>query len=205
MSAPDGRASADCPAPLDEAILMDYWLALLPAQDEAPVDEHLLSCDGCGERLRRVIVFADGLRGLARSGSLRVVVSAPFVQRAVGAGLRVREYAVPPGGSVHCTVSADDEFLVAHLAADLTGAGRFDLSFCDRHGVELQRMSDIPVSPGAGGLVYQESMLFAKASPTMTLMARLLAVDAAGAERILGEYTFEHERTLAGPAGWQAP
>ena len=34
------------------------------------------------------------------------------------------------------------------------------------------------------------------------MIARLLAVDADGAERLLGEYTFHHTRTIPGPAGW---
>ena len=33
-------------------------------------------------------------------------------------------------------------------------------------------------------------------------LVSLLAVDANGGERLLGEYTFEHTRTIPGPAGW---
>jgi hypothetical protein len=32
--------------------------------------------------------------------------------------------------------------------------------------------------------------------------ARLLAVDDAGTERLLGEFTFRHTRTLPGPGAW---
>jgi hypothetical protein len=31
---------------------------------------------------------------------------------------------------------------------------------------------------------------------------RLVALDEAGGERLLGEYTFDHTRTLPGPGGW---
>ena len=41
-------------------------------------------------------------------------------------------------------------------------------------------------------------MAFAKASPTMTMVMRLLAVDG-DVERPLGEYVFNHTRTLPGP------
>jgi hypothetical protein len=36
----------------------------------------------------------------------------------------------------------------------------------------------------------------------MTLVVRLLAVDDAGTERLLGEYTFQHTRSLPGPGAW---
>jgi hypothetical protein len=114
----------------------------------------------------------------------------------------MREYAPPLGGSIQCTVSADDDLLVARLAVDLTTASRVDLSWCDLQGVERQRMADIPIRADAGGVICQQSITWAKASPTMTMIARLVAVDDVGAERILGEYTFNHTRTIPGPPGW---
>jgi hypothetical protein len=41
-----------------------------------------------------------------------------------------------------------------------------------------------------------------KLAPTMTMIARLVAVDESGNEQQLGEYTFNHTRTIPGPAGW---
>jgi hypothetical protein len=35
------------------------------------------------------------------------------------------------------------------------------------------------------------------------MIARLLAVGADGVERPLGEYTFQHTRTIPGPPGWE--
>jgi hypothetical protein len=183
---------------------MDYWLATLPPLEEEAVDEHLLGCDRCGDRLREVIALADGLRTLARSGSLLVVVSDRFVQRARAAGQQVRAYAPPPGGSIQCTVAADDDLLVADLAADLSGAARVDLCWCDPSGFERQRMTDIPVGAETGRVICQQSMTFAKASPSDTMIARLVAVDTEGAERLIGEYTFHHTRTIPGPGGWES-
>jgi len=42
----------------------------------------------------------------------------------------------------------------------------------------------------------QDSITFAKASPSQNLIMRLVALDAAGRERPLGEYTFHHKRSL---------
>ena len=143
-----------------------------------------------------MIALAEGVRNLAREGSLRMIVSDAFLQRAAEDGLRVREYAPPPGGSVQCTVTAEDDILVGRLAANLSGAKRVDLCICDERGVEQLRMPDIPVHSGASSIVYQESITFAKAMPTHTMIARLVAVDEAGGERLLGEYTFHHTRSL---------
>lgn len=203
MTITHGGDRIKCSNPLEPDVLMDYWLAALPAAVEDDVEQHLMTCDGCGDRLRKVIALAEGLRALARSGSLQVVISDQFVKHAAETGLRVREYAPPRGESIQCTVAADDDLLVARLAADLTTASRVDLSWCNPGGVEHQRMTDIPIRGGAGSVIFQQSITWAKASPTATMIARLLAVDEEGEERLLGEYTFHHTRTIPGPPGWK--
>ena len=202
MTPPPGHRPVDCPQPIDATTLMDYWLGALQSTEEEPIEEHLMGCDRCGDRLREVIALAEGLRTLARSGSLVVVISDPFVTHAEEMGQRIRQYAPPLGGSVQCTVSAEDDLLVARLAADLSGAERVDLSWCDDQGVELQRMSDIPVRGDTGTVLCQQSITMAKASSSNTLIARLVSVDSAGAERLLGEYAFHHTRTIPGPGQW---
>ena len=192
-----------CSNPVEAATLMDYWLALLPSTAEDAIEEHLMTCDACGDRLRHVISLSEGLRTLARSGSLMVVISDRFVKHAAETGLRVREYAPARGESIPCTVAADDDMLVARLAVDLTTASRVDLSWCDPRGVEHQRMADIPIDAESGSVICQQSITWGKASPSMTLTARLLAVNEAGEEHLLGEYTFNHTRTIPGPPGWE--
>jgi hypothetical protein len=186
----------NCSNPIDAAILADYWLAALTQPEEEATEEHLFTCDECGARLREVIALAEGVCKLAREGCLRMVVSDSFIKRATEEGLRIREYAPPAGGGVECTVTAEDDFLIARLAANLTGAKRVDLCICDELGVEQFRLPDIPVQSGAG--IYQESITFAKAMPTSKMVARLVALDEAGGERLLGEYTFNHTRSLPG-------
>jgi hypothetical protein len=34
------------------------------------------------------------------------------------------------------------------------------------------------------------------------MIARLVSLDETGGERLLGEYTFDHTRTLPGPGAW---
>ncbi len=154
----------DCPNPIEAAVLMDYWLAALPSAAEEAVEQHLMTCDGCGDRLREVIAMAEGLRALARSGSLQVVVSDQFVKHAAETGLRVREYAPPRGEGVQCTVAADDDLLVARLALDVTTASRVDVSWCDPRGIEHHRMADIPIRAEAGSVICQQSITWAKSA-----------------------------------------
>ena len=199
MTTPFGRI--ECSSPVEAVVLMDYWLATLSASAEDAVEQHLMTCDACGDRLREVIALAESLRALARSGTLQVVISEQFRNHVAQEGLRVREYAPPRGGSVQCTVAADDDLLLARLAVDLTTTSRADLSWCDPDGVELQRMADIPIRADAGSVICQQSISWAKASPTSSMIARLLAVDDEGNERVLGEYTFHHTRTISGPPG----
>lgn len=198
MTTEDDR-STSCPNPVDTAVLADYWLGALPEAAESRLETHLLACDLCGARLREVIALAEGIRKLVREGSLRMIVSDTFLKRAAEEGLRVRQYAPPAGGSVQCTVTAEDDMLIGRLAANLSGAKQVDLSICDEHGQEQLRLPDIPVHPGAEGIIYQESIAFAKAAPTMKMVVRLLSRDESGAEHLLGEYTFNHTRSLPGP------
>ena len=193
---------ADCSNPIDAAVLADYWLGALTSSEEDAVEVHLLGCDQCGTRLREVIALAEGVRSLAREGCLRMVVSDAFLKRAAEEGLRVRQYAPPPGGGVQCTVTAEDDILIGRLAANLSGAKRVDLSICDERGVEQLRLRDIPVHSEASSVVYQESITFMKAAPTLKMIARLVTFDEAGGEQLLGEYTFNHTRTLPGPGAW---
>ena len=177
-------------------MLADYWLGALEGPEEEAAEEHLFACDRCGARLREVIALAEGIRKLAREGTLQMVVSDAFLRRAAEEGLRIREYAPPAGGSVQCTVTAEDDLLIGRLAANLSGAARIDLCLCDERGVEEARLPDIPVQSGSGSIAFQEPIDLAKAWPTHTMIARLVAVDQAGGESLLGEYTFNHTRTL---------
>jgi hypothetical protein len=193
----------NCSKPIESAILADYWLAVLNGSDDNAVEEHLLACDECGDRLREVIAMAEGIRALAREGSLRMIVSDEYLKRATSEGRHVRQYSVPAGGSVNCTVTAGDDILIARLAANLSGADRVDLSMCDESGVEQVRLRDIPVRSGADSVILQESITFAKGAPSHKMIARLVVLDESGHESLLGEYTFNHTRSLPGPGNWQ--
>ena len=187
-----------CANPMDSGVLADYWLAALAGQEEDAVEEHLFTCDGCVQRLREVIALAEGIRALAREGSLRMFVSDAFLKRAAEDGLRVRQYAVAPGGRVECTVTAEDDILIGRLAANLSGVARVDFCMCDETGVERLRLEDVPVDSETGNVIFQESITFAKAMPSSRMILRLVGFDEGGTERPIGEYAFNHTRSLPG-------
>jgi hypothetical protein len=202
MTEGNRSAARDCSNPLDAGVLADYWLAALEPDQEEAIEEHLLGCDRCGARLREVIALAEGVRRLAAEGSLRMIVSEGFLRRAEADGLRIRSYDIPAGGSVQCTVSAEDDLLIAQLAVNVSGARRLDLALFDERGNEQTRFADIPVSARTTSVLLHESAPNLKDAPTHSMIARLLAIDEAGSERLLGEYTFHHTRTLPGPGAW---
>ena len=178
-------------SPVDTNLLADYWLAELPDAEEASLEEHLLGCDECGGRLREMIDLANGIRTLAREGNLRVVLSSSFLDRLKSQGVRVREYLVPRGGGVACTVTKADDLLIGRLAADLATAGHVDVAFYDEAGTELRRLQDVPFSAAGREVIFNEPIAQARLYPAHTILVKLLAVDEQG-ERLLGEYTFNH-------------
>ena len=72
MTAPDHRARAACSNPIEADVLMDYWLAVLTSADEEALEEHLLACDECGDRLREAIALAEGLAVIADPSGVMV-------------------------------------------------------------------------------------------------------------------------------------
>ena len=181
---------SSCSEPLDLAILVDYWFGDLDGPDLDRVEEHLLECDACGSVLRSLVATGDGVRRLAHAGAFTVVVSPLFLETASRQGLRVREYRVPAGGRVDCTVTAEDDLLVGRLQGDFRGVARLDIVVQVEDGPEF-RVFDVPVSPSSPELIMAQAMPAARAMPSSTTRMRLLAREDGG-DRLVGEYTFAH-------------
>jgi hypothetical protein len=182
--------SVRCQAPLDDGLLADYWLGDAPAEEEERVEEHLLGCAACSGRLRALAAIGDGVRRLARGGAFDVVVGASFVEEAARLGLRVREYRVPAGGRVECTVTPDDDLLISRLQGDFRDVARLDL-VTQVEGFPQQRVEDIPVDPSAPEIVLSGAMPLLRALGETVVRMRLLAPEPGG-DRLVGEYTFAH-------------
>ena len=187
-------SAVSCSNPIDPAVLADYWLAELDPADESTLEEHLFACEDCSRSLQSVIDLAERIRTLARQGNLGMIVTREFLDRLAREGLRVREYAPRAGEAVECTVTAQDDFLIGRLAADLTGIEKVDLALCDPSGAERLRMRDIPFRAGPSEVMLNYPIGLARQSGPDVHIMKLLAVTKEG-ERVLGEYTFNHTPT----------
>jgi hypothetical protein len=182
---------ARCTTPLTQATLDDYWVADLSAAEEEAVEQHVLACAECSARLSGVVGLAEGVRAVVRGGLLRLVVTDAVLNRLAGEGLRVRQYRVTPGGGVACTITAEDDLVVARFIAPLGGVKRLDLAQYDAEGRELERFQDLPFDPTAGQVLFMARTDVLRTLPATVLRYRLIAVGA-GDEHVLGEYTFAH-------------
>jgi Putative zinc-finger len=171
-------------------VLVDYWFGELPAPGQDHVEEHLLECPDCSQALSELVAIGEGVRRLTYQGALHVVVSPAFLEAAGRRGLRVREYSVPPGGRVACTVTAEDDLLVSRLQGDFSGVTRLDL-VAQTEGQPEERVFDLPVNPSAHELIVAQAMPALRAMGSCVTRLRLVATEPTG-DRVLGEYTFAH-------------
>ena len=182
--------SARCPEPLGTSVLVDYWFGELPAPEQDRVEEHLMGCSDCSGALRELVAIGEGVRRLTSRGAFHVVVSPSFLEAASRRGLRLREYSVPAGGGVACTVTAEDDLVVSRLQGDFSGVTRLDL-VARIEGQPDERIEDLPVDPSAHELIVAQSMPALRAMGACVTRLRLV-VPETGGDRLLGEYTFAH-------------
>lgn len=182
--------SSACSQPIALPDLIDYWFGELPSQATERLELHLLACDACGDQLRSLVALGEGVRLAAHRGAVGMVVTDAFLQTAGRAGLRTREYRVPPGGRVECTVTAEDDLLVGRMQGDFAGVARLDLLLFVE-GRPEHRLEDVPVSPDARELILAQAMPAARAMGREVMHVRLVSLEA-GSERIVGDYTFDH-------------
>jgi hypothetical protein len=173
--------------------LLAYWLGELDEAHESRLDEHLLACAACSDRLRTIVELGAAIRGELLRGDFGFVLPAAFVRRIKQAGLRVREYNLEPGGSVNCTVTADDDLVVAHLHAPLRDVRRLDLVMHDPNA-GTQRVSDVAFDPEVDSLTMVPSVAYLRTLDRAQQRVRLVAVDGVS-ERVIADYTFNHYRS----------
>jgi hypothetical protein len=186
-----------CATPIAFTTLVDYWVGDGDAADEARIEEHLFGCGECTAALARLVEIAEGIGALVGKGAVFAVLAPAFVQRLLDDGVHLREYRVPRGGSVNCTVAPEDDVVVARLAVPLAGVPQVDLVLQGFGEPGDRRLRDVPFDGAAGEVVLvpriDDLRRLGAAAPRMLL----IAVDGRR-ESVLGEYTFLH-------APWRAP
>ncbi len=190
-------STARCPDPVPIPDLLDYWLDPLPDDEGDAVEEHLLGCSGCSGTLAELVALGRATRRVVERGGLRVIVGESVVERLAGLGLRLRQYRVPAGGRVDCTVTDQDDIMIARLAAPDTLAQRVDLVICDEAGREGARLADIPAGGAGADVVFIEPIAALRRLEATVIRVRLVGVDE-NEERLLGEYAFHHTPSSPG-------
>jgi hypothetical protein len=184
-------SSAACTAPTPVQTLIAYWLGELEGAREAELEDHVFGCESCSARLRHVMQLGDGVKRVTRTGSVHAVLTAEFIRRLQGSGVRVREYRLHPGGSVNCTIAPEDDLVVAHLHAPLAGVHRLDLVIDDVTSGVHWRAEDVAFDPAADEVVMSPNVAELRQLGVTTQRVQLLAVEREN-ERVIGEYTFNH-------------
>ena len=175
---------------LSPADLLDYWLDDVEDARQHATEEHLFECAACSDRLATIVRLGAAVRRELLRGGVTFVTSMPFVLGVKEAGWRVREYELDPGGSVNCTVTPDDDFVVAYLRAPLQDVRRLDLKI-DDSTAGAHRFEDVPFDREAEGVAAVTSTAYLRTLGRNRQRVQLVAVDEAG-ERVLGDYTFNH-------------
>jgi hypothetical protein len=178
-----------CADPIADAALLDWWCGE-PLADRGRLEEHLLGCDACSARLDLLQQMAEGVAAMLREGGLPAVVAPVVLDRLRREGRRIREYAVPAGGGVQCTVAPDDDVLLARLGVELQGVSRLDLVSRLDDGPE-HRLADLPFDSRARELLVLPPVALIRQRPSHVQTFELRAVAAEG-ERIVGRYAFHH-------------
>jgi len=175
--------------------LWSWWLDELDEAQASEVEEDLFACGDCAARLRELLELRDSVRNALRDSRFASVVTPAFVRRLQASGLRLREYHLQPGESVPCTIAPADDFVVSHLHAPLEGVRQVDLVYDDGH--TQHRAPHLPFDAAANEVTVIPPVAMLRSLGTATHRMRLLAVTPSS-ERLLGEYTFNHERWSPG-------
>lgn len=173
-----------------ENTLLSWWLDELDEAAAAEVEEHLFECDECAARMRELARLGGAIKQTLLGGSISTAVTPAFVERLRGDGFRLREYAPEPGGNVYCTIAPEDDFVISRLRASLEGVRQLNVEI-DAAG-QTHRLSHIPFDPASGEVTFIPSPAMLRPLGVSTHRMRLFAVTP-GEQRLLGEYTFEHE------------
>ena len=175
------------------AELTDYAAGDLPGTEAALIEEHLFACADCGARAAEFDALGRAIGGAMRSAQVGGFVTDAVLNRLAREGVRVRSFALSPGGSVACAVWDADELMALRLRGDFSGAGEVTLSQRIA-GTEVSRATG-EVAFGHGEIIYAIPAAWVRELPIAEIEL-LLTTRGADEDRPLGSYTLFHEGSL---------
>jgi anti-sigma factor RsiW len=176
------------------ADLTDYAAGELPEAEAQAIEEHLFSCTDCSARAAEFDALVGAIRPAVRSAEVGGFVTDSVLNRLAREGVRVRSYALSPGGIVPCAVWDGDELMALRLRADFGGAGEFTLS---QHvnGNEVSRATGQVSPTPQGEIIYALSAAWVRQLPVVKVEV-LLSAHEGGEQRPIASYTLVHEGSL---------
>lgn len=174
--------------PLALGDLLEYWLGEDAAHAEQ-VEAHVFECEACAAALEYVVQLGRSLVTLVREGRVAARATTGLANRFARDRLNVRQYSVQPNEVVQCTVTPEDELLLARLILPEGAPARIDVSV-RFYGAEAQRIADVTVDRRAG-----EVMSFLPARPRQgdaSGRAEYVLLDPDAEGRVIATYTLEH-------------
>ena len=172
--------------------LSDYWTADVSHDDMERIEGHVFSCSACTELLADVESLRRSIGDVARTGGFQAFVTDSLLNQLASDGVRVRSFAMDPGGSVQCAVWDDDDVLVTRLRADFSGVTAVDAVMRLDTGEEWGRASDIPVPEGNREVIMALPAAYVRRAPEVPMRLILRSSAASPEEAPLAEYTFDH-------------
>jgi len=172
--------------------LSDYWTADATPDQVERIEAHVFACTACTELLAAADELRRSIGDLARNGGLQAFVTDSLLNQLASDGVRVRSFAMDPGGSVQCAVWDDDDVLVTRLRADFRGVTAVDAVLRLDTGEEWGRTSDVPVPAGSHELIMALPAEFVRRAPEAPIRLTLRSSAALPDEAPLAEYTFDH-------------
>jgi hypothetical protein len=174
--------------------LMSYRFGdLLPAEEEA-LEEHVFECADCAPRVSWLVSLDTAVRDAFARGELSFSASALTVAKAQSLGLKVRTYAIAPGGSVACTAAPEDDLLVTRLRIDVPNAQSLDLlsetttlATGERHAGTRR---DVPIDHSTGEAIFLFSAREVRSFPRS--LWKLHATIDDGTRKHTALYTMDH-------------
>lgn len=173
--------------PLEELVAWVFG----PEEDADPIEEHLLTCDGCAAVVTRLCALRDAVNGLVREGRIAHAATPALIARMGEDGLDLMRYELRPGEEVDCRATTTQRYALTHLHLERAPASRIDLEVAFADGTVLDRAEDLTVNAGDDSVIVMQPGDQVRMLPSTLLQLRLLTVDDEG-ERELAKYWLRH-------------
>ena len=173
----------------------DYWAPDTGADTLGRIESHVFVCDGCARQLAGARAQIDAVRDVVRDGRFQAVVTDEMLNRLARDGVRMRTFTVDPGMVVPCAVWSDDQLIVTRMRADFTGLNSVTIVM-QVGGDEVDRVTDVPVRPGARELIEAFSAEHIRTLPQVEVRLQIYGSRTADGDELVAEYVLEHAGTI---------